>query len=88
MAPRARRGGAQLVARTRAARRAARGERARCATGARSARATCSSLVLRFAGESFARVAIFMVRDEQAVGIAQLGLPDAGGPGRRRRSAS
>jgi hypothetical protein len=39
------------------------------------------SLALRFAGESFARVAIFMVRDEQAIGIAQLGLPKAGGPG-------
>jgi hypothetical protein len=39
------------------------------------------SLALRFAGESFARVAIFMVREEQAIGIAQLGLPKAGGPG-------
>ncbi len=38
------------------------------------------SLVLDFAAESFARVAIFMVRDETAVGIAQRGLPAAGGP--------
>ncbi|MFP8881308.1 MAG: DUF4388 domain-containing protein [Myxococcota bacterium] len=39
------------------------------------------SLVLEFAAQSFSRVAIFMVRDETAVGIAQLGLPSAGGPG-------
>lgn len=39
------------------------------------------SLVLRFAAETFARVAIFMLRDEQAVGLAQVGLPKAGGPG-------
>ena len=38
------------------------------------------SLVLRFAAETFSRVAMFMVRDDQAVGIAQLGLPKAGGP--------
>jgi hypothetical protein len=37
-------------------------------------------LVLRFAAEQFSRVAIFMVRDDQAVGMAQLGLPSAGGP--------
>jgi hypothetical protein len=37
-------------------------------------------LVLRFAAEQFSRVAIFMVRDEQAVGMAQSGLPSAGGP--------
>ena len=39
------------------------------------------SLVLRFAAESFARVAMFMLRDDQAIGLAQLGLPKAGGPG-------
>jgi hypothetical protein len=38
------------------------------------------SLVLEFAAESFSRVAIFMVRDETAVGIAQCGLRAAGGP--------
>jgi len=38
------------------------------------------SLVLEFASETFSRVAIFMVRDETAVGIAQFGLPSAGGP--------
>jgi len=37
-------------------------------------------LVLEFAGESFARVAMFMVRDHEAVGIAQRGLSEAGGP--------
>ncbi len=39
------------------------------------------SLVLEFASESFSRVAIFMVRDETAVGMAQSGLSLAGGPG-------
>jgi hypothetical protein len=38
------------------------------------------SLVLRFAAETFSRVAMFMVREEQALAIAQLGLPKAGGP--------
>jgi hypothetical protein len=38
------------------------------------------SLVLDFAAESFSRVAMFMVRDEIAVGMAQRGLPDNGGP--------
>ncbi len=37
-------------------------------------------LVLRFAAEHFARVAMFMVRDEEAIGMAQLGLARAGGP--------
>jgi len=37
-------------------------------------------LVLEFAAESFARVAMFMVRDEVALGIAQIGLPRGGGP--------
>ncbi|HEU4427263.1 MAG TPA: DUF4388 domain-containing protein [Myxococcota bacterium] len=36
--------------------------------------------VLAFAAQSFARVALFMVRDEQIVGMAQLGLAKAGGP--------
>jgi hypothetical protein len=36
--------------------------------------------VLQFATEQFSRAAIFMVRDEQAVGMAQSGLPNAGGP--------
>jgi hypothetical protein len=39
------------------------------------------NLVLEFAAESFSRVAMFMVRDDVAVGIAQRGLPAAGGPG-------
>jgi hypothetical protein len=39
------------------------------------------SLVLRFAAESFSRVAMFMLRDDQAIGLAQIGLPKAGGPG-------
>jgi hypothetical protein len=36
--------------------------------------------VLAFAAQSFARVALFMIRDETAVGIAQIGLAKAGGP--------
>ncbi len=39
------------------------------------------SLALRFAAETFSRVAVFMVRDEQVLGLAQIGLPKAGGPG-------
>jgi hypothetical protein len=38
------------------------------------------SNVLSFAAQSFSRVALFMVRDETLVGIAQLGLAKAGGP--------
>ncbi len=38
------------------------------------------TLVLDFAAESFARVAMFMVRDDVAVGMAQRGLPPTGGP--------
>ncbi len=38
------------------------------------------SLVLDFASETFSRVAIFMVRDGSAIGIAQRGLARAGGP--------
>ncbi|HKA13727.1 MAG TPA: DUF4388 domain-containing protein [Myxococcota bacterium] len=38
------------------------------------------TLVLDFAAEMFARVAMFMVRDDVAVGMAQRGLPPTGGP--------
>lgn len=38
------------------------------------------SLVLGFAAESLPRVAIFMVRDGEALGMAQQGLARAGGP--------
>jgi Domain of unknown function (DUF4388) len=38
------------------------------------------TLVLDFAAEAFSRVAMFMVRDEVAVGMAQRGLPPTGGP--------
>jgi hypothetical protein len=37
-------------------------------------------LVLEFASESISRVAMFMVRDETALGVAQIGLPRGGGP--------
>jgi hypothetical protein len=37
-------------------------------------------LVLRLAAETFSRVAVFMVRDGAALGMAQVGLPGAGGP--------
>jgi hypothetical protein len=36
--------------------------------------------VLAFAAQTFARVALFMIRDDRAIGIAQSGLPKAGGP--------
>jgi hypothetical protein len=36
--------------------------------------------VLHFASEMFSRVAMFMIRDDTARGIAQFGLPKAGGP--------
>jgi hypothetical protein len=38
------------------------------------------SNVLSFAAQSFSRVALFMLRDEALVGIAQIGLGKAGGP--------
>jgi hypothetical protein len=38
------------------------------------------TLVLDYAADAFARVAMFMVRDEVAVGMAQRGLPATGGP--------
>jgi len=37
-------------------------------------------LVIRFASESFSRVAMFMLRDDSIVGIAQSGLGRVGGP--------
>jgi hypothetical protein len=39
--------------------------------------------VLQFASETLSRVAIFMIRDDTAQGIAQVGLPKAGGPNQR-----
>lgn len=39
--------------------------------------------VLRFASETLSRVAMFMIRDDTAQGIAQVGLPKAGGPDQR-----
>jgi len=39
------------------------------------------TLVLEFAAEIFSRVAMFMLRDDVIVGIAQMGLARAGGPG-------
>jgi hypothetical protein len=38
------------------------------------------SNVLSFAAQTFSRVALFMLRDESLVGIAQIGLGKAGGP--------
>jgi hypothetical protein len=45
------------------------------------ARGDVLSLVIEFAGEVFSRVAMFMLRDDVIVGIAQSGLARAGGPG-------
>jgi hypothetical protein len=45
-----------------------------------SVRGEVLSLILEFAAESFSRVAIFMVRDDDAVGMAQAGLARADGP--------
>jgi hypothetical protein len=39
------------------------------------------SVVLDFAARCFSRVAIFVIRDEIAAGLAQRGMPGAGGPG-------
>ena len=36
--------------------------------------------MIEFATRIFSRVALFMIRDEEAQGIAQMGLPKAGGP--------
>ena len=38
------------------------------------------SLVLDFAAEGFSRAAIFRVRDDRVAGVAQRGMPRAGGP--------
>ena len=38
------------------------------------------NIVMRFALETFSRVALFMVRDDLVYGLAQLELPKAGGP--------
>jgi hypothetical protein len=45
-----------------------------------SVRGEVLSLILEFAAESFSRVAIFMVRDDVAVGMAEAGLARADGP--------
>jgi hypothetical protein len=45
-----------------------------------STRGEVLPLVIRFASEIFDRVAMFMVRGDSVVGIAQKGLPLAGGP--------
>jgi hypothetical protein len=46
-----------------------------------AARGDVLSLVIEFASEIFSRVAMFMLRDDVIVGIAQSGLARAGGPG-------
>jgi hypothetical protein len=45
-----------------------------------SVRGEVLSLILEFAAGLFSRVAIFMVRDDEAIGMAQSGLTSAGGP--------
>ncbi len=50
------------------------------ALGEASTRGEVLPLVIRFAAEVFDRVAMFMVRDGSATGMAQHGLPAAGGP--------
>ncbi|MCH7867579.1 MAG: DUF4388 domain-containing protein [Myxococcales bacterium] len=45
-----------------------------------SSRGEVLPLVIRFAAESFERVAMFMVRGEQIIGMAQHGLEATGGP--------
>jgi hypothetical protein len=45
-----------------------------------SVRGEVLPLILEFAAGLFSRVAIFMVRDEEAIGMAQSGLASAGGP--------
>jgi hypothetical protein len=45
------------------------------------ARGDVLTLVIEFAAEIFSRVAMFMLRDDVIVGIAQSGLARAGGPG-------
>ncbi len=46
----------------------------------RTSGADMLSLVLDFAAECFSRVAVFMVRNDAAIGLAQRGLSQAGGP--------
>jgi hypothetical protein len=46
----------------------------------RSTRGEVLNLVLDFAAQRFRREALFMVRDDEAVGLAQHGLSAAGGP--------
>ena len=38
------------------------------------------TLVLDYGAETFGRIAMFMVRDDVAIGMAQRGLPESGGP--------
>lgn len=45
-----------------------------------STRGDILPLVIRVAGESFARVAMFMVRGDQVIGMAQRGIEALGGP--------
>ncbi len=45
-----------------------------------SSRGEVLPLVIRFAGETFERVAMFVVRDGEVAGMAQSGLDRAGGP--------
>jgi hypothetical protein len=48
-----------------------------------SSRGEVLRLVMEFAARGFERVAIFRVRDGEARGMAQIGLPAGGGPGDR-----
>ena len=45
-----------------------------------SSRGEVLPMAIRFAAEIFERVAMFMVRGDSVVGMAQQGLPNAGGP--------
>ncbi|MBW2287191.1 MAG: DUF4388 domain-containing protein [Deltaproteobacteria bacterium] len=45
-----------------------------------SVRGEVLSLILEYAAGLFSRVAIFMIRDDEAIGMAQSGLASAGGP--------
>jgi K+-sensing histidine kinase KdpD len=45
-----------------------------------SAQGEVLTLVLEFAAQSFERVAIFMLREDEAIGLIQSGLAAAGGP--------
>jgi hypothetical protein len=47
---------------------------------AASSRGEILPVAIRFAADSFERVAMFLIHDGKAVGIAQHGLPVAGGP--------